>query len=80
MEGVGIALVPSLAIPEECSGVVIRSLGTSLSRTVLLATRSALKLSPAGKAFWNYAKEWIPKQVRLLEMETGRMGTILIPD
>ena len=79
-EGVGIALVPSLAIPEECSGVVIRSLGTSLSRTVLLATCSTLKLSPAGKAFWNYAKAWIPKQVRFLEMETGRMGTILIPD
>lgn len=79
-EGVGIALVPSLAIPEECSGVVIRSLGASLSRTVLLATRSALKLSPAGKAFWDYAKEYIPKQVRLLEMERGRMGAILIPD
>lgn len=73
-EGVGIALVPSLAIPEERSGVVIRSLETPLSRTVLLATCSVSNLSPAGKAFWDYAKEWIPKQVRLLEMEFGSFG------
>lgn len=78
-EGVGIALVPSLAIQEECSGVVIRSLGTPLSRTVLLATRSISNLSPGGKAFWNHAKVCIPKQVRLLEIGRG-LGSVPIHD
>lgn len=77
-EGVGIALVPSLAIPEERSGVVVRSLGAPLSRTVLLATCSVSNLSPAGKAFWDHVKAWIPERVRLLEIGSGSLGSASI--
>ncbi|MHB1605456.1 MAG: LysR family transcriptional regulator [Acidobacteriaceae bacterium] len=75
-EGVGIALVPSLAIPEERAGLVVRSLEEPLFRTLLLATCSVSNLNPAGKAFWDHAKAWVPEQVKVLEKESGKLGSV----
>jgi len=55
--GLGVTLLPSLAIPKEATGIVARPLAPAFNRSIGMVTRSASTLTPASLALMNFSKE-----------------------
>jgi DNA-binding transcriptional LysR family regulator len=58
-EGIGITLVPALALPPQMSGLQAIPLDPPTPRQIGLAVRSLAAVPPAGTAFIAHAREWV---------------------
>jgi len=57
-EGLGVSIVPELALPEKVSGVRLVPLRPVAKREIVIATRNDQSMSPAAKAFLARALQW----------------------
>lgn len=58
-EGLGITILPELALPRSIPDFVIRRLEPRLTRTIYLAARSFNSAPPAAKEFVSFFSEWM---------------------
>jgi DNA-binding transcriptional LysR family regulator len=57
-EGLGVTILPAMAIPPETPGLCVRSVEPAATRAVGLAVRPRQSLLPAARAFRDCAREW----------------------
>jgi DNA-binding transcriptional LysR family regulator len=58
-DGIGITMVPALALPAQIAGLQVIPLDPPAPRQIGLAMRSLAALPPAGLAFLAHAREWV---------------------
>jgi DNA-binding transcriptional LysR family regulator len=61
--GNGVSVLAALAVPQSHPGVVFRPITPRVTRRVALACLDEMRLSPAGRAFWELARREAPARL-----------------
>ena len=62
--GNGVSVLAALSVPDSAPGLVFRPITPKVTRRVALACLDAVRLSPAGRAFWELARRESPARAR----------------
>lgn len=67
-EGMGVTIVPEMALPSNLAGLYISHIAPSLMRDLAFAVPSLETASPEVTIFWQQAKEWASPEFLSLKL------------